>query len=144
MYAYELMCHPNGELSEALRLAGVPTIEIDEAMAAWAEAAGTPVNAENEAVFVVSAQIVARARWDTLYPTGGSTIMFLTQPLINELVLLAASNPGAHFDFSAQETLPICVTIHPKAPAVVHRDVTSVQLSADLSGDCCHYAGMTP
>jgi hypothetical protein len=132
----------NGELKKGLSSHGVSKSDIDAALTTWAARAELPINNENVRLFVEMAQQISLARWEELYTTNKSTILFLNGPLIKELSFQSGNNKGKKFEFNPAEHIPLAVTINKDGSYKVHRNVERVNVMADENGFCFHLDGL--
>lgn len=145
MDAWAAICKQTGptSLTAFLLDRGVDQKQIDIAYNAWAQTAIAEISSDTIAYFVQSAETITEARWDTLYQTPASTIMFLNEPLLKELSYQSAKNANSEFLFDPAETIPIAVTIHkPQQPPVQPTyllQASSATLMSDKNGDCFHF-----
>lgn len=143
MDAWNELCHDGSSFSTYLDTLGVSPQEKGAAFNEWAKTAMTAVNADTLQFFAQSAEAVSQARWDELYPTGKSTIMFFNFPLLQQLSLYASNNAGADFDFDPYEHIPIAVTIQRHSHTVeINQQVSGALLTSDASGNCVHFRGL--
>lgn len=143
MEAWAAICQPTGPGSLAgwLLANGVAQAEIDIAFNAWAALALTEINDANMPQFIAAANLISQARWGELYHTSHSTILFLNQPLLNELSYDSSTHRNQVFDFDPAETIPLAVTIHQSnqpAPTTV-MNAYGATVQADANGDCFHF-----
>ncbi|HET7404077.1 MAG TPA: hypothetical protein VFJ62_19925, partial [Usitatibacter sp.] len=88
MEAWALICQNRGAgtLAAWLLANGVSQQDIDHAFNDWGALALLDIHDQaNRAVFVQAAQDISQARWNELYNTDYSTIMFLNGPLLRQL-----------------------------------------------------------
>lgn len=134
-------------MEDQLHVDEADTATISEA---WAAAGMLAVNAQNVARFTLAAEIAAQGRWDELYQTRQSTILFMTSVALANLSQAAAVNPGAgntlrrfHVVFDAGD-IPLAITIDedPTVAPEFFRDVTEIAIGADSHGNCVHFDGV--
>lgn len=143
MEAWQMICHNQGpgSLTAWLLGAGVAQQEIGHAFNDWA--ALTLINISDQAnwnVFIQAAQDISQARWQMLYNTNYSTIMFLNAPLLRQLSYVSSQQANRQFPFVPCEHIPLAVTINQlgQPPGVVGNAAGAV-VAADQYGNCCHF-----
>ena len=153
MDAWELICKPRGpgSLNQwLLDSLAMSQQDVDAVFNDWAKLALVDIqDSKNWPVFARAAQEISVARWDVLYQTKFSTILFLTGALCKELSFVSQKQAGHQFDFEPYETIPLAVTIAKNgSPPKVDSEVYGAELAADASGNCVHFSkliqGATP
>lgn len=141
--AWASICHARGEgsLYQWLTDAGVCEDDIDYAFEHWgALALLDPRDRGNADALIGAAQIISQARWDELYSTSRSTIMFLNDPLLRQLSYESSRRPSQTFVFSPHEHIPASVTIfrNDQPPQLIY-DADAVVVATDEQGNCVHF-----
>lgn len=139
--AYEMITKPGaGSLTQWLLDNNVPQQQINYVYNAWATTAELQISPETLPQFVQSSLLISQARWDELYPTGKSTILFLNEPLLKELSYRSEQNRARVFQFDPYEHIPIAVTIQKVGnQGIVNQDIKGAFLASDDNGFCCHF-----
>jgi len=144
--AFDMMCLATGpnSLRAWLLQQHVPQLDINLAFAAWMTTANLPISNETEPRFVASATLSSNARWSELWPTGLSTIVFLTAPLLKQLSAVSENHPGQSLDFDGAEYIPIAVTVSstPGTQPTVNLNAEGMSIAVDAQGNCVHFAGL--
>ena len=143
MEAWALICQNRGAgtLAAWLLANGVSQQDIDHAFNDWGALALLDIHDQaNRAVFVQAAQDISQARWNELYNTDYSTIMFLNGPLLRQLSYEASMRANQNWDFDPYEHIPLAITINRlgQAPVAVE-NAAGASVAADNNGDCCHF-----
>lgn len=143
MDAWSAICKDRGPQSLAawLLAQGVSQNNIDNAFDDWAALALIDINdPQNLPVFIQAATDISQARWDQLYSTNYSTILFLNDPLLRQLSYESSQRSNQTFDFNPHEHIPLAITINRlQQPPVTVRNVNGVTVMVDDSGDCFHF-----
>jgi len=143
--AYDMMCTPGqGTLSQWLLDHGVAQRDIDTAFAAWHITALLPINQQSLPAFIQSADLISQARWDELYETPASTILFMTGALLRELSFESGRHAGEDIDFLPHEYIPLAVTIssQPDFQPETYRAVEGMHVGINGDGNCVHFGGL--
>ena len=140
----ELLC--SAEVRTGLRAYGMTDIDIDTVFTQWAATAAlSPSDTRHDIDFVHTAWTVSEARWDQLYPTAQSTVVFLNAPLLKQLSHDAEMNTGSDFTFDPHETIPVAVTITRASQRYqIAKAAQGFEAAADQHGMCIHFAGLNP
>ena len=141
--AWASICQARGEgsLYQWLIDANVSEEEIEVAFSHWGELALLdPRDRGNADALVGAAQLISQARWEELYNTSRSTIMFFNDPLLRQLSYEASRRPSQTFLFSPYEHIPASVTIFEdgRAPQLIY-DADAVVVATDAQGNCVHF-----
>lgn len=142
--ALAMVCRTDGELAHWLVEQGVSAGQVRTAFTAWAATSELAVNSDTLPQFVRSAEIISQARWEELYPTGKSTIMFFEGAHLAELSQESEQNKGQAFDFVPNIPIPIAVTIQKSGPAMVHQNVYGVRVTTTGEGHAVHFDRLIP
>ena len=142
MDAWQAICKPQGPGSLAAWLIanGVSQANIGAAFNAWAAVALLEIDATTLPQFVAAAQTISQARWDVLYNTDYSTILFLNEPLLKQLSYDSSQNIDHKFEFDPNEHIPLAVTINRlglEPTTALNADGATVR--ADAQGNCFHF-----
>ncbi|GAB2916596.1 hypothetical protein [Rheinheimera gaetbuli] len=142
--AFEMMCKEGSGLWVYLRdHLGLAEQDIRSIFTGWSILVDSGLNQHTLNGFVQMAQAVSQARWDELYTTAHSTILFLTGPLLKELSYSSGKHPGVTFDFQPHEMIPLAVTIHRNgAQPDIDPDIAGIQVATDANGNCVHFGGL--
>ncbi|HBY97034.1 MAG: hypothetical protein M5U01_00325 [Ardenticatenaceae bacterium] len=143
MDAWQMICQDQGagSLAAWLLKAGVAQQDIDHAFNDWAALALLDIHdPENRNVFIQAAQDISQARWNMLYETNYSTILFLNAPLLKQLSYESSQQANKAFDFDPYEHIPLAVTINRLGqPPTVVENAVGAAVAADMNGDCYHF-----
>jgi hypothetical protein len=143
MDSWNLICGNQGpgSLADWLLNNGVSQIDINHAFNDWAALALLDIHdVGNRGAFVKAAEDVSNARWDELYTTDYSSILFMNAPLLAQLDHDSSIRPNQTFNFDPYEYIPLVVTINRLGvPATVVENVTGMVVSVDANGNCCHF-----
>lgn len=133
----------NAQTIEFLSSLGLSTGDIANIFAAWRLAAlADPVGDSN--LLVAAANALAQARWENLYETQMSTVLFLDDVQLESLSHLA---PGANQNFSWRSPTPIAaaVTIHNGSNRHhIIWDATGFSGGTDENGWISHFTALLP
>jgi hypothetical protein len=146
--AFELMCLQSGpgSLRQWLLDNGVSGTDIDAAFVSWAVLADLPIDDQTLPVFITAANAISQARWTEYYPTGKSTILFMTGPLLKELSLKSSENKGSReYVFDPAENIPLAITISKPGsgqPPAVAANVGAIEVGINDNGVCVHFGGL--
>ncbi|MDK4734786.1 hypothetical protein [Rhizobium sp. CNPSo 3490] len=136
---YDTFC--SDQMIDFLSRLGFNPADIARIFAAWRTAALADPYADSGA-FVRSANVVAQARWDELYPTDKSTLMFLDADQLVSLSNIQLA-PNSEFSWQAPTPLEICVTIHRDSNRHhIIWDATGFTGATDANGMISHFAGL--
>lgn len=138
---YNAFC--NQQTIEFLSSLALNLQEITNILAAWRTAALADPQAESN-LFIAAANAVAQARWDNLYVTNESTVMFLDD---HQLAALSQLTPGANTHFSWRSPTPIAaaVTIHHDSNRHhIIWEATGFSGGTDAQGRISHFSGLLP
>jgi hypothetical protein len=147
--AYTMITGPRGPGSFHywLSQSGLTDQQINDLFTAWAFLATTQIDDTTKGQFIRAAQDIAEARWEELYKTDYSTILFLDGSLLTKLSQASSEHPNQAFNFSnyPQEGIPLAVTISrpklPQPPTTVF-DAVGVRVEVDPSGNCFHFVNL--
>jgi hypothetical protein len=146
MEAWEIICEDKGvgSLNAWLLAKGVSQNAINVAFNLWAALALIDINdSQNLQTFINAAKAISQTRWNELYNTNYSTILFLNKPLLSELSYESSKEPNQEFDFDPSESIPLAVTINRlQQPPTALRNVSGVTVKADENGDCFHFVNL--
>ncbi len=143
--AWQLVCgqEGSGSLKNWLLTNGVPEQQIDLAFNAWANTALLGIDGDSLPQFIAAAQTISQARWNTLYNTDYSTILFLNDSLIKELSYESSYNQNKQFDFDPGEVIPLAVTINRLGqPPTTVENADGATVKADNEGNCFHFVAL--
>ncbi|NSX86941.1 hypothetical protein G6L86_15190 [Agrobacterium tumefaciens] len=133
----------NAQTIEFLSSLGLSTGDIASIFAAWRLAAlADPVGESN--LLVAAANALAQARWENLYETQMSTVLFLDDVQLESLSHL---EPGANSNFSWRSPTPIAaaVTIHNGSNRHhIIWEATGFSGGTDENGWISHFADLLP
>ncbi|MFN3620085.1 MAG: hypothetical protein ACK4S7_07310 [Sphingorhabdus sp.] len=92
-------------------------------------------------LFVAAAQEVAFARWDELYPTSSSTLMFLNSDQLVSLSLAGqAAGADKQFNWRYGSDLPICVDInHDSGAHHIRWNAAGCRVATDTNRNIIHF-----
>lgn len=142
MDAWRTICEPTGRgsLSYWLLTNGVTDEEVIMAFAAWRELAQLEINSANMPQFIAAANTISQDRWNQLYPTNYSTILFLNDPLIKQLSFESSRYRNQQLDFDPPEHIPLAVTInHLGQPPATIPNAYGARVQTDSDGNCFHF-----
>ena len=137
--AFSNMCNPDGELDKLLKKLGVTDEQIQKAFSFWGSTAIMAVNQQTEKQFVEAAKIISEARWDELYKTSKSTIMFMDDSQLQQLSEVSEINPDKTFHFIPSDPIIIAVTIDKHGGYSVDLGVEGCEITTDKQGLCVHF-----
>lgn len=112
---WALLCEEDPQLRQLLRSWGLTDGDVNGIFTSWRRVVDLdPDDQANEAAFAAVARSVSQTRWDELYTTRASTILFLDAAQIKELSYAASQHPDVdHLDvFITQPAVAAAVTIH--------------------------------
>ena len=137
--AFSNLSNPDGELHKRLIELGVTDEQIKEAFSFWASTAVMAVNKQTEHHFVTATKIISEARWDELYKTSKSTIMFMDSSQLQQLSEASQINPDKTFHFIPSDPIIIAVTIDKYGGYSVDLKVEGCEITTDKQGLCVHF-----
>jgi len=140
--AYNFLCEENRGLEEWLLNNNVSQNDINIAFNNWAITANKIIDQSTLNEFAYTAGEISRIRWDELYETKYSTILFLNKPLLKELSWNAENNRGRSFELSLYENIPLAITISKRGGYRAYVDAKGAELIADNHGNCCHFQSL--
>lgn len=136
---YDTFC--SDQMIDLLSRLGFDPGNIAQIFAAWRVAALADPYTDTGA-FLYSANEVAQARWDELYPTDKSTLMFLDAEQLVSLSNLQLA-PNSEFSWQAPTPLAICVTIHRDSDRHhIIWDAIGFTGATNANGMISHFAGL--
>jgi hypothetical protein len=143
MDAWKAICEDKGvgSLAAWLLAKGISQGDIASAFNDWAKLALIDINdPQNLQIFTKAAKDISEARWNELYNTDYSTILFLNEPLLKQLSYESSKRQNQKFDFNPYEYIPLAITINrlQQSPTAV-RNVNGVTVQVDAQGDCFHF-----
>ncbi|MCA2377313.1 hypothetical protein ACQZ5D_24805 [Agrobacterium sp. 22-211-1] len=103
----------NTQTIEFLAELGLDMNDTINIFAAWRKAALADPRKDGD-VFAEAANAVAQARWESLYKTGKSTVMFLDAVQLESLSHLEPG-PDSNFTWRPKTPIAVAVTIHRKS-----------------------------
>jgi hypothetical protein len=127
-----------GGLKPWLKENKVPEEQITTLLLTWGTRADAEISDKTIEIFVDSAKLVSLARWEELYKTTYSTVLFLDGKTMKELSEQSDKNKGKNFTFTPTSRIPIAVTFNKSGAYQVDKDVKSVNVASDNDGNCCH------
>lgn len=137
------------QLRAALRRLSLTDDEVDRIFAAWSLIQHVkPDTPTNRDLFTSAARTVSRARWDELYETSYSTILFLDAAQIKELSFAGSQHPNTErlSVRIAQPAVVAAVTIHRNSDAAQFADPlpAGVEVATDAQGNVNHFWRLLP
>ena len=96
--------------------------------------------------FIEAAGLVAKSRWDDLYPDNESTFMFLSAEQLLSLSLAGKeAGPEAEFAWNAPSPISICVTIEPHTRiSNIVWDASGCDATTDANGSVVRFRSIRP
>jgi hypothetical protein len=142
MDAWAMICQDRGPTSlyQWLLNAGVTQQVIGQAFQDWGALGLLDIrDLRYLTTFVRAAQEISQTRWNLLYNTPKSTVLFLNEPLLKELSYASSQHPNEDLDFYPSETIPLAVTIfqNGQTPQVL-MNAAGARVTIDGNGNCFH------
>lgn len=134
----------DSQLRDVLRSWGLSTTDINGLLLNWKQIRDLrPTGPTERALFVEVARSVSAGRWDELYPTSASTLLFMDAAQIKELSHAGDLNPNTERleVFIAQPAVVAAVTIHRDSDHAQFADPLpkGVEVATDAAGNVTHY-----